>query len=234
MDPSVTSTAVRPVRLAGPLALAAAAATILLAGLAIAVLATAESRVRNAVEQQRALDAAVQEAAAAAGALAAQNAAWKSYLLAADWRDERGVLRAKSALATATAELSERLGQVVSLGSNAALPTDGATRAVARATEAKVLLVESMADARGADEGALAAADQALLPAMEQARHELSAISDEWTSLARARRIEAAITAADSARRMKAWIEILSLVTVGLVIAVGAIAVRRERMHVRG
>ena len=57
-------------RLAGPLALAAAAATILLAALAIAVLATAELRVRDAVDQQHALDAAVQEASAAAGALA--------------------------------------------------------------------------------------------------------------------------------------------------------------------
>lgn len=221
-------------RLAGPLALAAAAATILLAGLAIAVLATAELRVRSAVEQQRALDAAVQEASAAAGALAVQDGAWKSYLLAADRRDERGALRAKSALATATAELSERLDQVVAIGSAAALPTDGATRAVASAMQAKSLLIESLADARGGDEDALVAADQALSPAMEQARHELFSLSDEWSVLARTRRIEATTMAADSARRMKAWIEILSLVTVGLVVAVGAIAVRRERMHVGG
>jgi hypothetical protein len=234
MDSSAPSTTVRPLRLAGPLALAAAAATILLAGLAIAVLAAAELRVRSAVDQQRALDAAVQEASAAAGAVAVQGAAWKSYLLATSWRDERGAVRAKSALATATAELSERLDQVVALGSSAALPIDGASRAVLSAMRAKALLVESLADARGADAAALAAADQALLPAMEQARHELFAISGQWTALARARRIEATTMAADSARRMKAWIEILSLVAVALVIAVGAIAVRRERMHVRG
>ncbi len=221
-------------RLAGPLALAAAAATILLAGLAIAVLATAELRVRDAVDQQHALDAAVQEASAAAGALAGQGAAWKSYLLAAHLGDDRGALRAKSSLATSTADLSERLEQLVALGSAAALPIEGASRAVLGATKAKELLAESIADARQADEDALVAADQALLPAMDQARHELFALADEWSALARTRRVEATTQAADSARRIKAWIEILSLLAVGLVIAVGAIAVRRERAHVRG
>ena len=207
-------------RLAGPLALAAAAATILLAGLAIAVLATAELRVRDAVDQQHALDAAVQEASAAAGA--------------AHLGDDRGALRAKSSLATSTADLSERLEQLVALGSAAALPIEGASRAVLSATKAKELLAESIADARQADEDALVAADQALLPAMDQARHELFALADEWSALARTRRVEATTQAADSARRIKAWIEILSLLAVGLVVAVGAIAVRRERAHVRG
>ncbi len=225
-------TATRRARLAGPLALAAAAATILLAGLAIAVLASAELRVRGAVDEQRALDMAVQEAASAAGALAGQNAAWKSYLLAAEWKDERGAMRAKSSLATATSELSERLEQLVALGGAAALPTDGAARAVQSSTRAKEQLVEALADARSADNRGLAAADQALLPAMEQARHELFAIFEEWSALASARRVEATSQAAETARRMKAWIEILSLVAVGLVVTVGAIAVRRESAHV--
>lgn len=215
------------------MAIAAAAATILLAGLAITVLATAELRVRNAIDEQRALDAAVQEAAAATGALAGQHAAWKSYLLTTAWDDDRGAARAKGSLATATAELTERLEQLVVLGEAAKLPTGGAARAVLSATRAKEQLVEALADARSGDRTGLRTADQTLLPTMEQARHELVASSEEWNALASARRVAATSQAAESARRMKAWIEILSIIAVAMVITVGAIAVRRESAHVR-
>jgi len=233
MAPSPPPIVAPRVRLAGPLALAAAGATILLAAVAIAILASAELRVREAIDRQRALDAAVQEAAAAAGALTGQHAAWKSYLLAAHRRDDRAALRAKSALATATADLSDRLDQLVGLGTAAALPTEGAVQAVQSAGHAKDALVETIADARQADDRALAEADQSLVSALDQARHELFAVFDEWSAVAIMRRVEATTEAAENARRMKAWIEILSLVAVGLVIAVGTIAVRRELAHVR-
>ena len=233
MNSIVQSTDARRRRLAGPLALAAAAATILLAGMALAILARAELQVREAVEHQRALDAAVREASAAATALASQNAAWKAYLLATHLRDDRRAIRAQSALATATAEVSERIDRLVPIGASAELPTEGATRAVASAALAKDLLVEALADLRQSDEGALVAADQTMLPALEQARFELLSLFEAWNAHASDRRVLATTQAADRARRIKAWIEILSLIAVSLVIALGAIAVRKETVHAR-
>jgi len=221
----------RLARIAGPLALAALFATLLLAAMAITVLATAETRVRAAVETQRRLDEAVQEAAACAAAFASQSAAWKSYLLAEVWNDGRASTRAKGALATASGELSERLERLTELGAKAQLPTDGATIAAQSASAATNLLVESIADTRGADDDALAEVDRRTLASLEQVRHELFGVNQDWSARASAFRVEATSAAADSARRFKAWIEILSLLAVVLVVTLGALAVRKDASH---
>ncbi|MEY5031417.1 MAG: hypothetical protein RL354_448 [Planctomycetota bacterium] len=228
---STAARAHRRSRLAGPFALAAVAATILLSGLAITVLATAELRVRAAVAAQRALDEAVQESAACAGAFASQTAAWKSYLLAESWNDERASSRAKSALATASSELHERLARLEELGTQSGLPVDAATRAARTASSATEQLVEAIADTRGSDEASLIAADRATLPAIEQVRHELFTLHSDWSRSASELRVEATSAAAETARRIKAWIEILSLLTVILVVTVGALAVRKDASH---
>jgi hypothetical protein len=224
----------RRIRIAGPLSLAAATATILLAGLAIAVLASAEVRVRDALRQERTLDAAVRESAACAGAVAGQAAAWKSYVLCELWNDTRGSNRAKSALATATSELNERLPGLTELAAKAQLPAEGALRATACATDLTGELVEAIADTRGAADTELNAVDREIQPRLDQARHDLSALSRDWNEIARARRLDATSDAAGVAGRMKAWIEILSVVAIGLVIAVGIAAVRKEALRDRG
>lgn len=221
----------RAARLAGPLALAALFATILLAGMAITVLATAELRVRAAIDTQRRLDEAVQEAAACAAACASQTAAWKSYLLAEVWNDERASARAKGALATASGDLSERLALLPELGAKAQFPIEGATLAVQRASAATNLIVEGIADTRGADDAALAETDRRTLAALEQVRHELFGVNRDWSARASEFRVEATSAAAESARRLKAWIEILSLLAVVLVVTVGALAVRKDASH---
>jgi hypothetical protein len=199
--------------------------------MAITVLATTELRVRAAVDAQRSIDGAVQEAASCAGAFASQTAAWKSYLLAEAWNDERASSRAKGALATASGELNERLARLVALGTAAALPVEGAARATQTASNVTALLVEAIADTRGSDDAALAAADRATLPALEQVRHELFSVHADWSRRAIEMRVDAAAAAADTARRVKAWIEILSLATVALVVTVGALAVRKDASH---
>ena len=217
--------------LTGPLALAAATATILLAGLAITVLATAQLRVSAAVDTQRALDAAVQETSACASAFASQTAAWKSYQLAEVWDDARASSRAKGALATASGELNERLMRLPELGALAKFPTDGALRAAQSASDTTARLVEAIADTRNADDDALLAADRATLPAIEQVRHELFTLHTDWSRRASEVRVEATSAAAETARRVKAWIEILSLIAVALVVTVGALALRKDASH---
>jgi hypothetical protein len=233
MTPAQDPNPPRRLRLSGSLSIAASVATVLLAGLAITVLANAEIRVRSAVEQQRALDAAVQQSASCAGAVASQAAAWKSYVLCELWNDERGSNRAKSALATATSDLTERLPSLGAMAAQAQLPTDGSARAAAGADELSEQLVEAIADTRGADDTALQAADRAVQLRLDQTRHDFSALFRDWSEIARNRRLDATTDAAETAGRMKAWIEILSVAAVVLVTAVGILAVGKETLRVR-
>ena len=223
----------RRIRLAGLLSIAALAATVLLAGLAIAVLATAEIRVRSAIDQQQALDAAVQQADACVSAVASQTAAWKSYVLCELWSDERGSTKAKSALATAASDLTERLPSLSAAATRAQLPTEGSTLAAVCAGDLTDELVEAIADIRGADQPALQAADRAVQLRLDQARHSFSALLREWSEIARTRRLDATTDAAEAAGQMKAWIEILSVAAVVLVTAVGILAVGKETLRVR-
>ena len=220
--------ATRGPRLTGVLALAAALSTILLAGLAITALATAELRVRSAVATQQALDGAVAEAAACASLFASRTAAWRSYLLAEIRSDEDTATRSKDVLATTSSELNDRLVALAEFGRRAELPTEGATRAAQSAAQATSLLVEAIADTRGADDAAHAGADQRTTSAIDQVQYELSAVHADWSRHATKIRLEATAKTSDSARRMKAWIEILSLLAVTLVFIIGAVAVRKD------
>ena len=215
-------------RLTGVLALAAALSTILLAGLAITALATAELRVRSAVATQQALDGAVAEAAACASLFASRTGAWKSYLLAEIRSDEDTATRSKDVLATTSGDLNDRLAALAEFGRRAELPTEGAERAAQSATQATLLLVEAIADTRGANDEAHAAADQRTMSAIDQVQYELSAVHADWSRRATEIRLEETAKASDSARRMKAWIEILSLLAVTLVFIIGAVAVRKD------
>lgn len=233
MTPDGRNKVLGSARFAGPIAIAAAAATILLAGMAIAVLAMAERRVRTAVERQQARDTAVHESSACAGAFAAQTAAWKSFMLAELLSDERGAARAKSSLATAAGEMHERLARLPSLGQAAGLPTEHLDAAIRSATDASTAIVEALADARAAGAGSIATAESATSASIQQARFELTALADEWERTASTQRVDASDEAASTARRVKAWIEIVSLLAVALVLAVGTLAIRRAPTDVR-
>lgn len=222
------STALRRSRLTGVLALAAALGTILLASLAITALALAENRVRAALAAQQSLDGAVAEAAACATVFAARTDAWKTYLLAEIRSDSDAAQRAKSALATTSGALHERLESLVEVGVRAGLPTEDAARAARHAGEATALLVDAIADTRGADDAAHAEADRRTMDAIEEVQFALSAVHANWSRHATGLRLEATAAAAESARRIKAWIEILSLIAVTLVLTIGALAVRKD------
>lgn len=234
MTPTEPPNPPRRIRLVGSLSVAASAATVLLAGLAIGVLATAEIRVRSAIEAQRALDEAVQQSAACSAVFAGQTAAWKSYVLCELQDDERGATRAKSALATATSDLNERIPLLAELAEKADLPTAGASRINIDSAILTEQLIDAIADTRGASDPELTAADRALDPRFDQARHDFSALFRDWNEVARTRRLEATTGAAEMAARMKAWIEILSVAAVVLVTAVGVLAVGKERGRGRG
>lgn len=232
MPPNDIPTPRRSAQVAGPLSIAAATATILLAGLAIGILATTERRVRIAVERQQVLDAALRDSAACANAFDAQVGAWKSLLLAELLADEHAVTRAKSALATVASDMNDHLSQLADAGRAAGLPIDRVDHAVRAATEASDAMVEAIADLRVADANAAAAAEHRTSSPIQQARFELSNLAEQWQRTASGRRVDEFSQAAVTARRTKAWVEILSLVAVGLVIAVGALAVRRRKADV--
>jgi hypothetical protein len=117
------------------------------------------------------------------------------------------------------------------LGALAKFPTDGALRAAQSASDTTARLVEAIADTRNADDAALLAADRATLPAIEQVRHELFTLHADWSRRASEVRVDATSAAAETARRVKAWIEILSLIAVALVVTVGALALRKDASH---
>lgn len=234
MTPTELSTPPRSIRLVGSLSIAASAATVLLAGSAIAVLATAEIRVRSAIDAQRALDQAIQQSAACSAAAAGQTAAWKSFVVCELQDDDIGATKARSAIATTSSDLSERIPLLAELAGKADLPTDAVSRISIDSASLTERLIEAIADARGTSDVELVAADRALEPRFAQARHDFSALFGEWSEVARTRRVEAATDAAETAGRVKAWIEILSIAAVVLVTAVGALAIRKERLRGHG
>lgn len=229
MTPTEPPNQPRRIRLVGSLSVAASAATVLLAALAIGVMATAEIRVRGAIEAQHALDQAVQQSAACSAVFAGQTAAWKSYVLCELQDDERGAIKAKSALATATSDLNERIPLLAELAEKADLPTTGVSRINTDSSILTEQLIEAIADTRGASDVELVSADRTLEPRFDQARHDFSALFRDWNEIARTRRVEATMVAAETAGRVKAWIEILSVAAVVLVTAVGVLAVGKER-----
>lgn len=229
MTPTEPPNQPRRIRLVGSLSVAASAATVLLAALAIGVMATAEIRVRSAIEAQHALDQAVQQSAACSAVFAGQTAAWKSYVLCELQDDERGAIKAKSALATATSDLNERIPLLAELAEKADLPTTGVSRINTDSAILTEQLIEAIADTRGASDVELVSADRTLEPRFDQARHDFSALFRDWNEIARTRRVEATMVAAETAGRVKAWIEILSVAAVVLVTAVGVLAVGKER-----
>lgn len=229
MTPTEPPNQPRRIRLVGSLSVAASAATVLLAALAIGVMATAEIRVRSAIEAQHALDQAVQQSAACSAVFAGQTAAWKSYVLCELQDDERGAIKAKSALATATSDLNERIPLLAELAEKADLPTTGVSRINTDSSILTEQLIEAIADTRGASDVELVSADRTLEPRFDQARHDFSALFRDWNEIARTRRVEATMVAAETAGRVKAWIEILSVAAVVLVTAVGVLAVGKER-----
>jgi hypothetical protein len=229
MTPTEPPNQPRRIRLVGSLSVAASAATVLLAALAIGVMATAEIRVRGAIEAQHALDQAVQQSAACSAVFAGQTAAWKSYVLCELQDDERGAIKAKSALATATSDLNERIPLLAELAEKADLPTTGVSRINTDSAILTEQLIEAIADTRGASDVELVSADRTLEPRFDQARHDFSALFRDWNEIARTRRVEATMVAAETAGRVKAWIEILSVAAVVLVTAVGVLAVGKER-----
>lgn len=229
MTPTEPPNQPRRIRLVGSLSVAASAATVLLAALAIGVMASAEIRVRSAIEAQHALDQAVQQSAACSAVFAGQTAAWKSYVLCELQDDERGAIKAKSALATATSDLNERIPLLAELAEKADLPTTGVSRINTDSSILTEQLIEAIADTRGASDVELVSADRTLEPRFDQARHDFSALFRDWNEIARTRRVEATMVAAETAGRVKAWIEILSVAAVVLVTAVGVLAVGKER-----
>jgi len=229
MTPTEPPNQPRRIRLVGSLSVAASAATVLLAALAIGVMATAEIRVRSAIEAQHALDQAVQQSAACSAVFAGQTTAWKSYVLCELQDDERGAIKAKSALATATSDLNERIPLLAELAEKADLPTTGVSRINTDSAILTEQLIEAIADTRGASDVELVSADRTLEPRFDQARHDFSALFRDWNEIARTRRVEATMVAAETAGRVKAWIEILSVAAVVLVTAVGVLAVGKER-----
>lgn len=229
MTPTEPPNQPRRIRLVGSLSVAASAATVLLAALAIGVMATAEIRVRSAIEAQHALDQAVQQSAACSAVFAGQTAAWKSYVLCELQDDERGAIKAKSALATATSDLNERIPLLAELAEKADLPTTGVSRINTDSAILTEQLIEAIADTRGASDVELVSADRTLEPRFDQARHDFSALFRDWNEIARTRRVAATMVAAETAGRVKAWIEILSVAAVVLVTAVGVLAVGKER-----
>lgn len=234
MTPTELPTPPRRIRLVGSLSIAASAATVLLAGSAIAVLATAEIRVRSAIETQRALDQAIQQSAACSASSAGQTSAWKSLVLCELQDDERGAAKAKSALATASSDLSERIPLLAELAEKADLPAAAVSRISIDSASLTERLIEAIADTRGASDAELVAADRALEPRFNQARHDFSALFRDWSEVARTRRVEATTAAAETAGRVKAWIEILSVAAVVLVTTVGVLAIGKERLRGHG
>lgn len=234
MTPTELPNPPRRSRLVGSLSVAASAVTVLLAGTAIAVLATAEVRVRSALDVQRALDQAVQQSAACSAASAGVTAAWKSLVLCRLQDDERGATRAKSALATASSDLSERIPLLAELAEQADLPTAAVSRIDIASAALAEQLIEAIADTRGASDTELVAADRTLEPRFDQARRDFTALHGDWTEVARSRRMEATTAAAETAGRVKAWIEILSVVAVVLVTSVGVLAIGKERLRGHG
>ncbi len=219
-------------RFAGPLAVAAVAATTLLAALAITTLATSERRVQAATDEQRAFDHAIRESEICATAIATQGAAWKSYVTARVFDDARAATRARSAFATCTRELAERLDQLDEAATAAGFPLEPVERVIKGAETSTEKLVEVLATLRVADATLLAEADREVSPILEQIQYELQTLPRAWTASAIASRERSAAQAAQSARTTKAWVEILSLLTIGLVVTIGVLAARRGLHHV--
>ena len=224
------------------LATAACVSTVLTSGYGIAVLALAEHAEREAIEATSRLEAAVGGANAAARAFAEQTIAWKDLVFHEG--DRREVARRRSAFASQSKRVVEALDLLVEQGVAAELPVDGIESAGRRVLEAQALLATRLAELRVDLEGARRAGDGfaekrrldlevdlEVEPSVTQASFEIVQVAENWSRLAANRRADRARDEAERVRRLRAWFEILALVTSGLVLltAIAAVAAPSTR-----
>lgn len=222
------------------LATAACVSTVLTTGFGIAILALAEHAEREAIDETSRLEAAVGGANAAARAFAEQTIAWKDLVFHEGDRRDRA--RRRSAFASQSKRTVEALDLLVEEGMAAELPVEGVESAGRRVLEAQALLAMRLAELRQeTDAGGAPRADDGLAerrlldlevePSVTQASFEIVQVAENWSRLAAERRADRAQTEAERVRRLRAWLEILTIVTSGLVLmtAIAAVAAPSAR-----
>ncbi len=216
----------------GLCALLSCIATVIMSGFCIATLAISQADQKRELVTLKLLNDAVASVTEAAHAMDGQTIAWNALILhSGGGLKERSVLR--SAFAQQSRAAAEAMELLLQRGRTAALPLENAEAAEAAFASANEALGERMTELRtmaGETQtlDALRAIDRSVKPMLNQASFQIESVAKVWSETAAARGTEFVSQSVASMGRMKAWLEILTLITTTLVIATAVLAVRSK------
>ena len=216
----------------GLCALFSCISTVVMSGFCIATLAINQADQKRDLAKLKLLNAAVASVTDAARAFDGQTIAWNALVLhAGSDLKERSQLR--SAFAQQSRLATEAIESLLQQGRDVGLPMEGAETAAESYASTNSAWEERMSELRSmAGENptieTLRALDRAVNPLLQQTSFRLESVAKLWSDTAATLGTEYVSQSVASIGRMKAWLEILTLITTALVLATAVLAVRSK------
>lgn len=216
----------------GLCALFSCISTVVMSGFCIATLAINQADQKRELAKLKLLNAAVASVTDAARAFDGQTIAWNALVLhAGSDLKERSQLR--SAFAQQSRLATEAIESLLQQGRDVGLPMEGAETAAESYASTNSAWEERMSELRSmAGENptieTLRALDRAVNPLLQQTSFRLESVAKLWSDTAATLGTEYVSQSVASIGRMKAWLEILTLITTALVLATAVLAVRSK------
>ena len=213
----------------GLCALFSCISTVVMSGFCIATLAINQADQKRELAKLKLLNAAVASVTDAARAFDGQTIAWNALVLhAGSDLKERSQLR--SAFAQQSRLATEAIESLLQQGRDVGLPMEGAETAAESYASTNSAWEERMSELRSmAGENptieTLRALDRAVNPLLQQTSFRLESVAKLWSDTAATLGTEYVSQSVASIGRMKAWLEILALITTAFVLATAVIAV---------
>lgn len=219
-------------QMTGLCALFSCISTVVMSGFCIATLAINQADQKRELVKLKMLNAAVTSVTDAARAFDGQTIAWNAVVLHAG-SDLKERSRLRSAFAQQSRLAAEAMESLLQRGRDAGLPMESAETVAESFASTNTAWNERMSELRAlAGENpsieTLRALDRAVNPLLQQTSFRLESVAELWSDTAATLGTEYVSQSVASIGRMKAWLEILTLITTALVLATAVLAVRSK------
>lgn len=203
--------------------------TVVMSGFCIATLAINQADQKQELIKLKMLHAAVVSVTEASCAFDGQTIAWNSLVLHAGSNlKERS--RFRSAFAQQSRLAAEAMESVLQQGRDVGLPIECAENAADSYADTNTAWEDRMSELRIMNGGnptieTLRELDRAVNPQLQQTSFRLESVAKLWSDTAATLGTEYVSQSVASIGRMKAWLEILALITTAFVLATAVLAV---------
>ena len=203
--------------------------TVVMSGFCIATLAINQADQKHELLKLKKLNAAVASVTDASCACDGQTIAWNSLVLHAGSNlKERS--RFRSAFAQQSRLAAEAMETLLQQGRDVGLPIESAETAAESYADTNTAWEDRMSELRIMNGGnptieTLRELDRAVNPLLQQTSFRLESVAKLWSDTAATLGTEYVSQSVASIGRMKAWLEILALITTAFVLATAVIAV---------